>query len=260
MKVKMSQFDLSLIIFNRVVLFCLSFLVSLNTAYAAADSTETKVVEPAKVSYKLTSSYYDASDNNNALDVNLRTKYAEHTAWIGEYGDKKGFRQFRAGYEYSPEFAYIRPTFSLQLASKGFIGESINTEIGGETFAIIGIGRTNLHDYYNLNFDPNDAITLGIGTRAFNQHELSLFQVFDNRLDTQQRITHFVWRYSPTDSQRLSIDASYKSGLDSENVFIHGYGLSADYRYRQYFARLAREQHANFAVSDLTRLSIGIYF
>lgn len=260
MKIKMSQLDLSLIIFNRALLFCFSFLVGSNNVYAAADSTETKVAEPAKVSYKLTTSYYNASDNNNAVDVNLRTKYAEHTAWIGEYGDKKGFRQFRAGYEYSPEFAYIRPTFSLQLASKGFIGESINTEIGGETFAIIGIGRTNLHDYYNLNFDPNDSITIGIGSRAFNQHELSLFQVFDNRLDTQQRITHFVWRYSPSDSQRLSIDASYKSGLDSENDYIHGYGLSADYRYHQYFSRLAREQHANFAASDLTRLSIGIYF
>lgn len=259
MKTKMSQIELNLVMFNRV-LFCLSFLVGLSTAYAAVDGLETKATESEKVSYKLTTSYYSASDENNAIDINLRAKYAEHTGWIGEYGDKQGFRQFRAGYEYSPEFTYIRPTFSLQLARKGFIGESINTEVGGETFAIIGIGRTNLHEYYNLNFDPNDAITIGVGTRVFNQHELSLFQVFDDRLDTQQRITHFVWRYSPTDSQRLSIDASYKSGLDSDIVFIHGYGLSADYRYRQYFARLAYEQHANFAVSNLTRLSMGIYF
>lgn len=242
------------------IFFCISVLISLNNAYAAASSIETSAAEPDKVSYKLITSYYSASDKNNAVDINLRAKYAEHTGWLGEYGNKQGFRQFRVGYEYSPDFVFIRPTFSLQLASKGFIGESINTEIGGKTFAILGIGRTNLHDYYNLNFDPNDAVTIGIGTRVFDQHQLSLIQVFDNRLNTHQRINHFIWHYNPTDSQHFSIDASYKSGIDSDNVMIHGYGISADYRYDQYFIRLAHEQHANFAVSDLTRFSLGLHF
>lgn len=111
-----------------------------------------------------------------------------------------------------------------------------------------------------MNFDPNDAITYGVGTRAIEHHELSLFQVFDDRLGTQQRISHLVWRYKPNESQRITMDASYKTGIDAENVFIHGYGLSFDYSVGDYFARVAREQHANFASSDLTRFSIGLHF
>lgn len=242
----------------RPTLYLLACLLSFNNAYAAEKSPDE--TEAAKITYKLTSSYYQASDDNDAFDLNLRANAGVHTGWIGEYGDKNGFRQFRTGYEYRPDFGVVRPTFSAQLASGGFIGGSVTTEVGGDTFAILGFGRTNLHNYYNLNFDPNDAITIGVGTRAISNTELSLYQVFDDRLGTQQRITHFVWRYKPTDSQHISIDASYKSGLDSDDIFIHGYGLSVDYSYDQYFSRIAREQHANFASSDLTRFSVGMRF
>lgn len=244
----------------KSTLYLLPCLFSLNNAYATDNSADIKATEPAKITYKLTSSYYQASDNNNAVDVNLRANVDVHTAWIGEYGDRNGFRQFRTGYEYSPDLGIVRPTFSAQLASGGFIGGSVTTEVGGDTFAIVVIGRTNLHNYYNLNFDPNDAITIGVGTRAIPHNELSLFQVFDDRLDTQQRITHFVWRYKPTDKQRLTLDATYKTGLDADNIFIHGYGISVDYSYKQYFVRAAREQYANFANSDLTRFSLGLHF
>ena len=237
-----------------VYLACLLSICSVQSVTAASDESA------SKINYKLTTSYYQASDDNNAVDVNIRGNFGSHAAWIGEYGDRDGFRQFRTGYEYSPDYGVLRPTFSAQLASGGFIGGSITTEVGGDTFGIIGIGRTNLHDYYNLNFDPNDAITFGVGTRAIEHNELSLFQVFDDRLGTQQRISHFVWRYKPTDSQRITMDASYKTGIDAADVFIHGYGLSVDYSYDQYFARVAREQHANFASSDLTRFSIGLHF
>ncbi len=237
-----------------VYLACLLSMVSVQAANAAPDDSA------SRINYKLTTSYYQASDDNNAVDVNLRGNLGSHTAWIGEYGDRDGFRQFRTGYEYSPDYGIFRPTFSAQLASGGFIGGSISTEVGGDTFGIIGIGRTNLRDYYNLNFDPNDAITFGVGTRTIEHQEFSLFQVFDDRLGTEQRISHFVWRYKPSDSQRITLDASYKTGIDADDVFIHGYGLSVDYSYDQYFARVAREQHANFASSDLTRFSIGLHF
>jgi hypothetical protein len=216
--------------------------------------------ESQSIAYKLTASYYQVSDNNDAADINLRANYSVHTAWIGEYRDRDGFHQLRTGYEYSPDFKFVRPTFSAQLASGGFIGGSVTSEIGGDTYAIVGIGRTNLRNYYNLNFDPNDAITIGIGTRVFSNTELSLFQVFDDRLDTHQRITHLVWRYKPTESQRITLDANYKSGLDSADEFIHGYGISVDYGYKQFFARIAHDQYANFATSDLTRFSVGMHF
>lgn len=242
--------------FRNLWAYLLALMAYSTNAYATAAQDG----GASKVSYKLTTSYYQASDNNDAVDINIRGNYSVHTAWIGEYGDRDGFRQLRTGYEYSPDYGLIRPTFSVQLAEGGFVGGSITTEVGGDTFAILGFGRTNLKNYYNLNFDPNDAITIGIGSRAIEHNELSLFQVFDDRLGTQQRNTHLVWRYQCTNSQRITTDASYKTGIDSDNVFIHGYGLSVDYSYEQYFVRVAREQHANFADRDLTKFSVGLHF
>ena len=239
----------------------LACLLSFSSAYAADNSVDSSApAESAKVSYKFTTTYLGASDDNNAIDVNLRANYDVHTAWIGEYGDRNGFRQLRAGYAYSPVFTYTRPTFSVQLATKGYIAESLSTEIGDKNFAILGIARTNLQEYYDLGHDPSDAITLGIGSRAIENNEFYLFQIFDDRLETQQRNNHLVWRYKFADEQRLVIDASYKTGLDTDNVFIHGYGLSVDYDYKQYFARVARDEYANFNPSNQTRLSAGFRF
>lgn len=240
--------------------YSLWFLLVIITGSIQAYAEVTSGDNAPNISYKLTTSYYQASDDNDAADVNISGNYGPHVAWIGEYGDRDGFRQFRTGYEYSPDYGLVRPTFSVQLAGGGFVGGSINAEIGGDTFAVLGFGRTNLKTYYSLNFDPNDAITIGMGSRAIEHHELSLVQTFDDRLHTQQRITHFVWRYEPLDKQRITLDASYKTGMNSDNVFIHGYGLSVDYSYNRYFVRLARDEYANFAASDLTRFAVGLHF
>lgn len=216
--------------------------------------------KPAQINFKLTPSYYSASDGNDAVDINLRANTGPHTTWLGFYKDSKDFQQARTGYEYAPDFAFIHPVFSAQLATRGFIGGSISAQIGNDTYGILGIGRTNLRDYYNLNFDPNDAITFGFGTKVFIHHEFSIFQVFDDRLGTKQRNTHFVWRYKPDDTQRLTVDTSFKSGLDSDNEFVSGYGLSIDYGYKQYFARIARDQYANFNAPTLTKFTLGMRF
>jgi hypothetical protein len=39
---------------------------------------------------------------------------------------------------------------------------------------IAGLGRTSLQTCYNLNFDPNDAITLGVGTTVLSRNDVSL--------------------------------------------------------------------------------------
>lgn len=115
-------------------LACLLTIGSVHAATAAPDDSA------SKISYKLTTSYYQASDDNNAVDVNIRANQGTHTGWIGEYGDRDGFRQLRTGYEYSPDYGLFRPTFSAQLASGGFIGGSITTEVGGDTFGIMVSG------------------------------------------------------------------------------------------------------------------------
>ena len=66
--------------------------------------------------------------------------------------------------------------------------------MGADTFAIAGFSRTNLRNSYNLFFDPSDSVTLGLGTRAIDKLDISLFQVRDDRLHTGQRVTHGVAR------------------------------------------------------------------
>ncbi len=117
----------------------------------------------AGVKYKLTPAWYDNSDGSDAWDVNLRADLGDQKVWLGQYQDEQNFRQTRAGYEYDPDFGWVNLSLSAQAATRGFLGGSAQANVGGETYAIIGFGRTNLKPYYNLNFDPNDAITLGVG-------------------------------------------------------------------------------------------------
>jgi hypothetical protein len=216
--------------------------------------------DEGKISFKLTPTYLSSSSSNNALDLNLRGALGAHTAWIGQYRDESGFVQTRTGYENRQDFGLARTVLSLQLASGGFAGGSVSAELGGETYAIVGWGRTNLRNYYNLNFDPNDAITLGVGTRVLPQTELSVFHIWDDRLDTQQRVTHVVARYKTSESKRWTVDLSYKNGLTDTATSVKGYGLSITYDFGNYFARLARDPYANFSDASQTRFSLGMRF
>jgi hypothetical protein len=140
------------------------------------------------------------------------------------------------------------------------VGGSINAQLGDPIYAMVGFGRTNLRNYYNLNFDPNDAITLGVGAAVNTKTDLSLSHIWDDRLGTRQRVTHLVLRHSMSQAARIAVDASYKSGVNSDNEFVKGYALTVTYTYERYFIRLARDQHANFGAADQNRLSAGLNF
>jgi hypothetical protein len=211
--------------------------------------------------YKLTPAWYDNSDGDNAWDLNLRGDFGSQKAWIGQYDDQRDFRQTRAGYEYDPDLGWASLQLSAQAASRGFLGGSAQANIGGDNYAIIGIGRTNLRPYYNLNFDPNDAITFGLGSKALiAQGELSLYQVRDDRLHTQQQITHALLKYHLDELSRLTVDLNYKHGLADDDVMVHGYGLALEYDYRQVFCKLAHERAVNFTHVEQTRVALGLRF
>lgn len=211
--------------------------------------------------FKLTPAWYDNSDGNDAWDMNLRADIGSQKVWVGQYADQQNFRQTRAGYEYDPDFGWVSLSLSAQAASRGFLGGSAQANIGGDTYAIVGFGRTNLRPYYNLNFDPNDAITFGVGSKSLlPQSEVSLYQVRDDRLHTQQQITHALLKYHMTELSRLTVDASYKHGRADDDVMVHGYGLALEYDYRQVFCKLARERAVNFTHVDQTRVAIGLRF
>ncbi len=213
-----------------------------------------------KISFKLTPSWYRSDDGTRASDINLRANTETQTAWLGYYRDKTGFAQTRAGYESKLDSGWLRTVLSVQVASGGFIGGSVTSEVGGDTYGIAGFGRTNLRDYYNLNFDPNDAITIGAGTRAFEDIELTLFHLWDDRLHTRQRVTHAIIRHKLADKQRLTLDISRKSGLTTEDILVRGYAATLTYDFRQYFLRVARDEYVNFSPSAQYRISLGARF
>jgi hypothetical protein len=216
--------------------------------------------EPQAVAWKFTPTLIRADDGNRALDFNLRASRGPHYAWIARYGDSQGAIQYRTGYEYRIEQELYRVVLSPQWAGGGYLGASVSSEIGPRTFAIAGWGRTNLRSAYNLLFDPNDALTVGAGTRAIQDTELFLFQIRDDRLHTGQRNTHAIARFHLSEGQRLSLDLLTKSGLASNGQFISGRGLSVTWDHRDQFIRLAVDPYANFSAVRQVRLAAGLRF
>jgi hypothetical protein len=238
-------------------------LVGITGAYADTTQTQVKADEPvAKAwSYKLTPSYYVTTHGIDASDINLRANNGAHALWLGHYQRGGEFEQTRTGYEYTAQMPFVQIVPSLQLATHGFAGGSINAQLGDETYVLLGWGYTNTRDYYNLNFDPNDSITYGIGTSKFPKSNILLFTVKDNRLQTGQIVTHAVWRLSPDEIQRWTVDLSSKTGRGSPvDDLVSGMALSVTYDYKEIFFRLAKDQNVNFTNEDQTRISIGMRF
>lgn len=154
----------------------------------------------------------------------------------------------------------MRIGLSLEAASGGYKGAYAGAELGGDTFAIVGLSRSNLRPFYNLSFDPSDTLTLGLGTRAIEGSDLQLFTVWDNRLHTEQRITHLNWRLKLAEAECLTVNYSYKTGLIDTGENIHGMGLTIGYDYKEYFIRAGVDQYANFAASRINRFAAGFRF
>ncbi len=211
--------------------------------------------------FKLTPSYYVTSHEKDATDLNVRVNNGAHALWLGHYQRGCEFEQTRGGYEYTAQLPFGQLVPSFQVASHGFVGGSLNAQIGDPVYVLLGYGRTNTRDYYNLNFDPNDSVVYGLGTRLLPKSNLSLFTVKDNRLHTGQMVTHVVWRYWPDDRQRWTVDWSTKHGRASaDEDTVSGQALSVTYDYRDVFIRLARDNKVNFSPDDQTRLSVGLRF
>lgn len=228
---------------------------------AAASMTSVMAVETSNWTYKFTPSFYATDHERNAIDVNLRAHSGPHTLWIGQYDRGQDFKQTRTGYEYTANYDWGQVVPSLQMASGGFAGGSLGLQIGNPVYLIAGFGRTNLRDYYNLNFDPNDMVTWGLGARLANGHEMSVFTVKDNRLATDQIITHGVWRWQATARVRWTVDVAHKDGRSSPGEpRVAGNSLSIGYDRGPHFVHVAFDPKVNFSNSNQTRISAGLRF
>jgi hypothetical protein len=211
--------------------------------------------------FKFTPSVYAGPQQTTATDLNLRGNTGQHTLWLGQYTRPGEFQQARTGYEFNAKFPGFQLTPSVQVASRGFWGGSLNATVGETVFGILGLGRTNLKDYYNLNFDPNDALTFGVGGQLPNNHQLSLFKIKDNRLHTDQEVTHLVWRHRPDAHHRWTVDLSYKQGRPRQGLaMVQGHALSLGYDHHDVFFKIAKDQKVNFSDVDQWRVAAGWRF
>src|SRR6185295_19161371 len=111
------------------------------------------------VDWKLTYTQHVTEAEHDAFDVNLRGTRGETVFWLGHYRRAEEFQQSRAGVEQTLSLGWGKAVISGQAATRGFLGFASQAEIGSDRLRLIaGFGRTNLKPYYNLNFDPNDAI------------------------------------------------------------------------------------------------------
>jgi hypothetical protein len=241
---------------------CTLSVICLASAHAlAADAGQPAVGDtPAPPpAYKLTAGWYGLSDDTSGYDLNLRQTSDYGNAWIGYFNlASQGVSQWRAGWDNSFG-ARVRVSPSIQVATQGFLGGSLGFETGDPWFAGIGIGRTNLRPYWNLNFDPNDAYTLSAGHRG-NDNNLFMVQlVHDNRQNPDQQHLHFLYRHPLPEKQRLTLDALYKSGtVDAETI--HRWGLTVSYDWPAFFVRVAWDPNTNFTPVDALRVSVGTRF
>ena len=210
--------------------------------------------------FKLTVGEYRYSDSGDGHDLNLRWRHQDTSVWVGAYRDPVFGIQTRAGVDSSLGLggtALLQA--SLQAASGGFVGGSLNFQIGEPWFALAGWGRTNLKPYFNLNFDPNDAITAAIGWHGDNGRTVSLMVVADDRLHTGQKDWHLYGRWPLSEDLRVTLDLLRKTG-EGDGGYVRGWGWSATLDFPAWFVRLARDPKQNFSIQDATRVALGIRF
>lgn len=182
------------------------------------------------------------------------------TAWIGDYHEDDGFDQARVGWEYDYHSRWLTLVPSVQAATHDFLGATIYAEAGARLFAIAGFGRTNLHPYWNLGFDPNDYVQFGAGYRDASGSVVSVYAIHDNRLDTGQTNTHFtVRRYLPAE-WRLTVDAVNERGRGDTGVEIRCWSVSVDVDWRRWFVRVAEDPHVNYTADRQVRIAGGWRF
>jgi hypothetical protein len=212
----------------------------------------------ANLPWKLTVGEYAYTDYYGT-DLNLRWRVEDTSAWVGAYSDPRFGAQTRAGADTSIDLGrYLQVQPSLQVASRGFVGGNVNLQAGASWFGIVGIGRTDAKPYFNLNFDPNDALTFGVGHQGADGLNYVLFVVADDRFHTQQRDWHANVQI-PFGTSHATLDLLRKSGLSDAGP-ITAWGFSANWDWPAWFLRIAYDPYQNFSAQSAWRLATGVRF
>lgn len=238
--------------------YTLKALATLTAAIAALACGATRA-EDASADFKLTATGFKFSESGSGVDINLRHSSDFGNGWIGYFrAPKLDANQWRGGWDRSFGEA-IRVQPSVQIASGGFVGGSLNLETGERWFAGVGFGRTNLRPYFNLNFDPNDSWSLAAGYRGESGQSYAASYIRDNRENPDQQHFHLTSRTPLEGKQRLTLDLLYKRGL-VDGQRIAKAGGTVTYDWPRFFVRVAYDPYTNFSSDNVWRLSVGTRF
>ncbi len=226
----------------------------------SAGADEDNDNEEAKARYKATASLY-STNAYTSQDLNLRRSMGDQEVLLGWYEDSTHYKQVRASYERDDKNGSLKLTSSLQIAGRGFIGGYVRAEVGEDWKAIGGISRTNLKEFANINFDPNDAITYGIGYEDKTRGDVSLYRVKDDRVNKGQQVDHLLVHIPGPGNNKTTLDLSSRNGPAQDGqskINSVGFGITQDWSL--YFIRLTFDPKVNFTPENMTRISMGKYF
>ena len=237
-------------------------LAALCLASAPEAGAEEAAAAPPPYAYgqtwKLTAGLYQMGGRTSG-DLNLRGSHGDFNFWIGGYaGGGSGVARLGGEWGYKSEAFRFTPT--LVLASNGLVAGQLYAEAGTRAYLIAGASRTNLRDYFNLTFDPNESLQLGVGLHLDPRTTLNAYTIFDVRLHTGQQVTHGLFRRYLFPGHRLTVDLAYKSGHTDDGVFVRGLGATVTWDWPRVFVRGAYDPYANFAGETMWRLGGGVRF
>jgi hypothetical protein len=227
---------------------------------AVLASAAARGAEP--IDWKLTYTHQRAETERDGDDLNLRGTRGASVFWLGHYRRANEFQQSRAGLEQWLSFDWGKVLLSGQAATRGFLGFASQAEIGKSRVRLLaGFGRTNLKPYFNLNFDPNDAVTLGLVADLPDGMRASFYAVHDDRLGTGQTVVHALLRTSEDPAHRWTIDVSQRRGPSGDaGERVRRTGIGVTYDHAPYFGRIVFDPNANFSGHDMLRLGFGVRF
>ena len=232
-----------------------------NPASEQPDQEKRDPIESAdEFKSKLTLAIY-FTRGNRAYDLNLRHQFGPFTAWIAGFYDPQSNKLIRVGAQYDYKKAWLHLTPSLEVATTGAMSGSLSSEIGsGKTIGLAGVSRTNLRPFFDLFWDPGDAVGLGIAHKLSSYDRISAFTIFDVRLHTGQQNTHIIWRRKLNATNGITFDLLFKSGHTDSDEYIRNVGIGVYYDRPKWFWKLYYDPNVNFTDKTMVRTGIGLKF
>jgi hypothetical protein len=245
---------------------CLSALLSgAFTPRAHADTPAVPGPAPTAVEraddlvWKATGSLYVLPDEA-WVDLNVRRQLGSFAAWLGLFHDPSTETAARVGVEYAYRGGPVLVVPSVQVATNNALAAQLYSEIGRETYLIAGVSRTNLQPFFNLSWDPNESVQLGLGHRMGRYDKLYAFTIFDVRLHTGQQDTHVLYRHRVTRKLGVTVDGLWKSGRGDSGPWVRALGIGFYVDGTRWLAKAYYDPHANFSDYTMYRFALGAKF